>query len=155
MARINASESKLLALVDSNILVYALIKDYPDKERHEKCLTLLDRGLRGQLDYCLTVNSIIIAEVFTVLKNMLDTDAAEARMSTLLNSKHIVYLSISKEACQNAVEWATKHNVPVNDALIAACAQERAPTIYTADEEHFKKLQTRHLIIINPTTTTF
>jgi predicted nucleic acid-binding protein len=152
VARINTSESKLLALVDSNILVYGLIKDYPDKERHEKCLTLLERGLRGQLDYCLAVNSTIIAEVFTILKNMLDTNAAEARMSTLLNSKHIAYLSVSKEACQNAVEWATKHNIPVNDALIAASAAEQAPTIYTNDEEHFKKLQTHNLTIINPTT---
>lgn len=105
---------------------------------------LLDWGLRGQLDYFLAVNSTIIAEVFTVLKNMLDTNAAKARMSTLLNSKHIAYLSVSKEACQNAVEWATKHNVPVNDALIAASAKENAPTIYTNDEEHFKKLETHN-----------
>ena len=151
MAGINTSEPKFLALVDSNILVYALIKDYPDKERHEKCLTLLERGLRGQLDNCLAINSTIISEVFTVLKNMLDINAAQARMSTLLNSKHITYLLVSKEACQNAVEWATNHNIPVNDALIAASAKEHAPTIYTADEEHFKKLEGYNLTIINPT----
>jgi predicted nucleic acid-binding protein len=152
VAKINASEPKLLALVDSNILVYALIKDYPDKERHETCLTLLDRGLRGQLDYCLAVNSTIIAEVFTVLKEMINKEAAEVRMTTMLNSRHVAYIQISKKACQNAVEWATKYNVPVNDALIAASAAEHAPTIYTNDEEHFKKLQTHNLTIINPTT---
>ena len=154
MARINTPKTKLLAIVDSNILVYALIKDYPDKERHEKCLALIDRGLRGQLDYCLAVNSTIIAEVFTVLKGMLGKDAAEARMATMLNSKHIAYLPISKEACKNAVEWATKLSIPVNDALIAACAAEQAPTIYTNDEEHFKKLETHNLTIINTTTAT-
>lgn len=151
MGRINASKLKLLALVDSNILVYALIKDYPDCERHEKCLTLLDKGLRGQLDHYLAVNSTIIAEVFTVLKGMLNKDAAEERMATLLNSRHVAYLPISKEACQNAVEWATKHNIPVNYALIAASAAESAPTIYTNDEEYFKKLQTHNITIINPT----
>ena len=150
MARINSPESKRLALVDSNILVYALIKNYPDKEQHERCLALIDRGLRGQLDYCLAVNSTIIAEVFTVLKNMLNISAAEERMTTLLNSKHIAYLSISKKACQNAVKWATKHNVPVNDALIAASAAESAPTIYTNDEEHFKKLQTHTMYSKQP-----
>lgn len=154
MARITSTESKLLALVDSNILVYALIKDYPDSERHEKCLKLLDKGLRGQLDHCLAVNSTIIAEVFTVLKGMLNKDAAEARMATLLNSRHIAYTQISKKACQNAVEWATEHNVPVNDALIAASAAESAPTIYTTDE-HFKKIETHNITIINPLTTIF
>jgi predicted nucleic acid-binding protein len=151
VARINALESKALALVDSNILVYALVKDYPDKERHQKCLTLIDKGLHGQLDHYLAVNSTIIAEVFTVLKNMLNINATEERMATLLNSKHIAYILVSKEACQNAVEWATQHNIPVNDALIAASAAESAPIIYTNDEEHFKKLERYNIIINNPT----
>jgi predicted nucleic acid-binding protein len=150
VARINAAEPKLLALVDSNILVYALIKDYPDKERHEKCLTLLDKGLKGQLGFCLAVNSTIIAESFSVLKNMLDINAAQARMSTLLNSKHIAYLSISKEACQNAVQWAKEKNIPINDALIGACMVENAQLIYTADEEHFKRLEEYTVKVFNP-----
>ncbi len=150
MGRINNPESKLVAIIDSNVLVYALIKDYPDNERHEKCLTLLNKGLKGQLDYFLAINPIIIAEVFTVLRKLLNCNEAEARISTLLNSRHIIYLSISKEACQTAIEWTKEHNIPVNDTLIAASAAEQAPTIYTTDE-HFKKLETHNITIINPT----
>jgi predicted nucleic acid-binding protein len=153
VGRINNPESKLVAIVDSNILVYALIKNYPDKERHERCLTLLNKGLKGQLNYFLAVNPIIIAEVFTVLRKILSCNEAEARISTLLNSRHIIYLSISKEACQTAVEWTKEYNIPVNDALIAASAKEHAPTIYTTDE-HFKKLEAYNITIINPTVAT-
>ena len=79
MGRINNPESKLVALVDSNVLVYALIKNYPDKERHEKCLTLLNKGLKGQLDYFLAVNPIIIAEVFTVLRKLLNMQRSRSK----------------------------------------------------------------------------
>jgi predicted nucleic acid-binding protein len=51
----------------------------------------------------------------------------------VIQSKRLDYVSISKEASQTAVQWAKKHNIPVNDALIAASAAEQAPTIYTTD----------------------
>jgi predicted nucleic acid-binding protein len=151
VARLSTAQPKLTAIVDSNILVYALIKDYPDKERHEKCLSLLDMGLKGQLDYLLAVNPLIVAEVFTVLRRLLDCNEAQARMSTMLKSRYISYLAISKEACKNAVEWATQYNIPVNDAMIAACAAEQAPTIFTADEDHFNRLCKLNIKIVNPT----
>ena len=72
MARISIVESKPLAIVDSNVIVYAMIKDYPDKIRHEKYLALLERGLKGELNYILTVNPIIVVEIFSVLKKLLN-----------------------------------------------------------------------------------
>ena len=152
MARISIVESKPLAIVDSNVIVYAMIKDYPDKMRHEKCLALLDRGLRGELNYILTVNPIIIVEVFSVLKKLLNCNEAEFRVSALLRSRRLGFLSISKEACQNSVQWAKEKNIPVNDAVIAASMIEHAQLIYTIDEEHFKKLEGYNVKILNPTT---
>jgi predicted nucleic acid-binding protein len=154
VGRITNPETKPLAIVDSNILIYALNTDYADQKCHEKCLSLLDRGLKGQLPHTLALNPIIVAEVFTAIKKLLGCNEAESRMSGLLQSKRLGYVSISKEACQIGVQWAKEQNVPVNDALIAACAEEQAPTIYTNDEEHYKKLQTHNITIINPTTTT-
>lgn len=155
MARINNAESKPLAIVDSNIIVYAMLNDYPDKTRHEKCLNLLENGLKGELNYILAVNPIIIVEVFTVLRKLLSCSEAESRMSTLLSSRRLGYLSITKEACQKAIQWAKKTNVPVNDALIAACMTENTKLIYTADEEHFRKLEDYNVSMINPTTAPF
>ena len=152
MARINTVESKPLAIVDSNVIVYAMIKDYPDKMRHEKCLALLDRGLRGDLNYILALNPIIVLEVFSVLKKLLNLAEAEFRISALLRSRRLGFLSISKENCQNSVQWAKEKNIPVNDALIAASMIQHAQLVYTIDEEHFKKLEEYNVKIFNPTT---
>jgi predicted nucleic acid-binding protein len=151
LARINNAETKPLALVDSNILVYAMLKDYPDKARHEKCLSLLEKGLKGELSCILAVNPIIVVEVFTVLRKMLSCSEAQSRISSLLDSRRIGYLSVTREACQTAVQWAKQANIPVNDALIAANMTDNAQLIYTADEEHFRKLEEYNVTIINPT----
>ena len=152
MARISIVESKPLAIVDSNVIVYAMIKDYPDKMQHEKCLALLERGLRGESKYILTVNPIIIVEVFSVLKKLLNRNEAEFRVSALLRSRRLGFLSISKEACQNSVQWAKEKNIPVSDAVIAASMIGHAQLIYTVDEEHFKKLEGYNVKILNPIT---
>ena len=151
MARISSAESKPLALLDSNILIYAMLKDYPNKDWHEKCLSLLERGLKGELNYILAVNPIIVAEVFTVLRKLLSCGEAESRISNLLSSRRLGYLSVTREACQNAVQWAKEANIPVNDALIAASITENTQVIYTANEGHFKKLEGYNFTIINPT----
>ena len=153
MAGINTG-SKPLAILDSNVLVYAIIEDYPDTNRHKKCLALLERGLKGDLNHILTVNPIVIIEVFSVLKKLLGSDEAEYRISALLRSRRLGFLSISREACQNSVQWAKEKNIPINDALIAASMLQHADLIYTVDEEHFKKLE-EYITILNPTTTAF
>jgi predicted nucleic acid-binding protein len=150
LARIT-TDSKQLAIIDSNIIVYAMLKDYPDKEKHQKCRNLLQCGLKGELDHILALNPIIIVEVFTVLRKLLNDVEAETRINTLLNSRRIGYLSITKEACQIAVQWAKKANVPVNDALIAASMTDNSNLIYTADEEHFRKLEGLNIDVVNPT----
>ncbi len=154
MAGINSSTSKPIAVVDSNVLIYAMIKDYPDKNRHEKSLALLESGLRGQLNYVLAINPIIVVEVFSVLRKFLGCDEAELRINTLLHSRRLGFLLISKEACQNSIKWAKEKDIPVNDALIVASMLHYAELIYTFDEEHFKKLE-EHITVINPTIATF
>ena len=154
MARISNAESKPLAIIDSNVLIYAMIKDYPDKEQHEKCRALLETGLKGKLNYVLAVNPIIVVEAFSVLRKLLGYDEAEFRINTLLVSRRIGFLSISKEACQNSIRWAKEKRIPINDALIAASMAQYAELIYTVDEVHFKKLE-GYVTILNPAVSTF
>ena len=153
MRRINKFELKPVALVDSNIIVYAMVKDYSDNRLHQKCLEFIEKGLRGKLDCTLALDPIIIAETFSVLRKTLDCNDAEFRVNTLLRSDRINFLSTSKEACQNAVRWANEKNVPVNDAMIAADALEYSAPVYTMDEEHFKRLEKYGIRMINPAKT--
>ena len=93
-----------------------------------------------------------MVEVFSVLKKLLNRTEAEFRISALLRSRRLGFLSISREACQNAVQWAKEKNIPVNDAVLAASMLEHAELIYTTVEDHFKKLEGYHVKILNPTT---
>jgi len=128
---------KPLALIDSNVLIYALVTSYPTIELHEKCLALLEKGLKGELNYILALNPIIISEAFSVIRKMVGADEAEDRVGQLLRSSRVAFLTISKDACQSSIHWAKERNVPVNDALIAFNAAQNAELIYTVDEEHF------------------
>ncbi len=144
------AESKPLALIDSNVLVYALVTNYPTVQLHEKCVALLEKGLKGELNYVLALNPIIVAEVFSVVRKMLTCDEAESRVGSLLRLRRLAFLTISKEACQLSIQWAKEKNIPVNDALIASSATQHAELIYTMDEEHFTKLKEYGIKFVNP-----
>jgi predicted nucleic acid-binding protein len=154
VARITKTETKPLALIDSNVLVYAMIKDYPNEATHKKCLTLLEKGLKGELNYILTINPIVVVEVFSALQKLLNGNDAQSRISALLDLRRLAFLQISKQNCQTSVLWAKEENIPINDALIAANMLEHAKLIYTTDAEHFKKLQQYGVKICNPTINT-
>lgn len=149
MARIVKAPNKPFAIVDSNVIVYAMA-DVSGGQYHQACLSLIEKGFKGELDYVLGINPVIVVEVFSVLRKILSCNEAEARVSLLLRSKRIVFLQISKEECQTAVRWAKESNIPVNDALIAANAAEYAQLVFTVDEDHFKKLEKYGVKISNP-----
>ena len=150
MAGVGKAEAKPLAILDSNVIVYSMITDYPNKLYHRRCRILLEKGLKGELNYILSLNPIVVVEVFSALRRLLNWNEAEFRTSSLLRSKRLAFLSISREASQNSVRWAKEKSVPVNDAMIGANMVEQANLIYTVDEEHFKKLEEYGVKILNP-----
>jgi len=150
LAGVGKAEAKPLAILDSNVIVYSMITDYPNELYHRRCRILLEKGLKGELDYILSLNPIVIVEVFSALRRLLNWSEAEFRTGSLLRSKRIAFLSISREASQNSVRWAKEKNVPVNDAMIGANMAEQADLIYTIDEAHFKKLEEYGVKILNP-----
>lgn len=150
MAGVAGAEVKPLAILDSNVIVYSMVTDYPNKAYHIKCLNLLEKGLKGELDYILSLNPIVVVEAFSALTRLLDWSQAEFRIGSLLRSKRIAFLSISREASQNSVRWAKEKVVPVNDAMIGANMIETAGLVYTIDENHFKKLEEYGVKFVNP-----
>jgi predicted nucleic acid-binding protein len=117
---------------------------------HQPCSQLVEKGLKGELDYLLAVNPVIVVDFFSALRRILSCNEAESRVSLLLRSRRIVFLPISKEECQRAIQWAKEKNIPVNDALIGANALQYAQLIYTVDEDHFGKLGEFGVKLINP-----
>jgi len=150
LAGVGKAEAKPLAILDSNVIVYSMITDYPNKSYHESCRILLEKGLKGELEYILSLNPIVVVEAFSALRRLLDWNEAEFRTVSLLRSRRIVFLSISKDAAYNSVRWAKEKKVPVNDAMIGANMVEQANLIYTVDEDHFKKLEEYGVKIRNP-----
>jgi len=150
LAGVGKAEAKPLAILDSNVVVYSMITDYPNKLYHRRCRILLEKGLKGELDYILSLNPIVIVEVFSALRRLLNWNEAEFRTGSLLRSKRIAFLSISREASQNSVRWAKQKSIPINDAMIGANMAEQADLIYTIDEAHFKKLKEYGVKILNP-----
>ena len=153
MARVTGTEAKPLAILDSNVIVYSMVTDYPNKMYHTKCVNLLERGLKGELGHLLSLNPIVVVEAFSALAKLLGMNQAELRIGSLLRSKRIAFLPISREASQNSVRWAKEKSVPVNDAMIGANMVEMAGLIYTVDENHFKKLEEYGVKFTNPTRT--
>ena len=150
MARVKTYIEKPPAVVDSNVIIYAMTTDDHEKRSHEACLNLIDRGFKGQLDYILAINDLIVVEVFSALRKILSPVEAESRVSLLLRSRRITYLSISSDECVVAIKWAKGKNIPINDALIAANAAKHAELIFTADEEHFRRLEEFGVKLVNP-----
>jgi len=150
LAGVGKAEAKPLAILDSNVIVYSMVTDYPNKLYHRRCRILLEKGLKGELDYILSLNPIVIVEVFSALRRLLNWSEAEFRTGSLLRSKRIAFLSISREASQNSVRWAKEKSIPINDAMIGANMAEQADLIYTIDEAHFKKLEEYGVKILNP-----
>jgi len=127
-----------------------MITDYPNKLYHRRCRILLEKGLKGELDYILSLNPIVAVEVFLALRRLLNWSEAEFRAGSLLRSKRIAFLSISRDASQNSVRWAKEKSILVNDAMIGANMVENADLIYTIDGDHFKKLEEYGVKILNP-----
>jgi len=150
LAGVGKAGAKPLAILDSNVIVYSMITDYPNKLYHRRCRVLLEKGLKGELDYILSLNPIVVVEVFSALRRLLNWNEAEFRTGSLLRSKRLAFLSISREASQNSVRWAKEKSVPVNDAMIGANMVEQANLIYTIDEDHFEKLEEYGVKILNP-----
>lgn len=138
-----------LAILDSNIAVYALVKDYPTKKIHSVCLKLLERGLGGEIA-TLCLNPVMVVETFSALAKLLGLGEAEYRMSSLLRSNRLTYLTISRSVAEKAVRWARGSKVPINDAIFAGLALEHSAVVYTADERHFSRLKKYGVTFRNP-----
>ncbi len=121
--------------VDSNILIFASIDNYPEKEFAIKKLEEITRN------NTLAVNTIIVSEVFHKISVILNRAEAIKCMESLLESDNIAYLPIQKETVKGAIILAANHHMRINDALIAQHVfDSKCEGILTDNVKDFKKI---------------
>jgi predicted nucleic acid-binding protein len=104
----------------------------------------------GEISVILCLTPIMIVETFSALVKLLGFIEAEYRVSSLLSSKRLAFLTVSRSSSESAVHWAKESEVPVNDAMMASVAVEHSALVYTADENHFRRLKKYGLTFRNP-----
>ncbi|HUY00320.1 MAG TPA: PIN domain-containing protein [Candidatus Deferrimicrobium sp.] len=133
-----------LSFIDSNILVFANVKNFPE---YEKAVSILEMGLKGTLNLC--INTIIALETHYKLVKLINTEEANYRVETLFKSKRFIFFNISKKTIQDGFSIAKQYNLRTNDAVIIASMYENnIPKIYTDNTRDFQKV--KNLELINP-----
>jgi predicted nucleic acid-binding protein len=133
-----------LRFIDSNILVFANVKNFPE---YERALNVLEMGLKGQLKLCF--NTIIALETHYKLLKLINIEEANYRVETLFKSKRIIYFDVLMNTLQKGFAIAKKEHIRTNDSVIVASMYEHnISKIYTDNETDFQKV--KDIEIINP-----
>ncbi|OFV65901.1 MAG: twitching motility protein PilT [Candidatus Syntrophoarchaeum butanivorans] len=100
--------------VDSNVFIFANIKDYPEHRiAKEKLMNLIETESR------ILINSIIVSEVHYKLSRLLNPEEAYDRTLKILLSDYVEYLPIGEDTILKAIELSFLKNMKINDAIIA------------------------------------
>lgn len=122
-------------LVDSNIFIFANIKEYPEYHMAKLRIKQLVS------DHRLIVNAIIISEVQYKLFRLLDKEESFHRTNKILTSGYVDYEPIGNETILKALELSYKSNVRINDAIIAQHAIDlNVDGIFTDNVKDFEKI---------------
>jgi len=127
-------------LVDSNIFIFANIKEYPEYPVAKAKIKELIKTHK------LLVNTIIISEIQYKLFRLLDQEESHNRTLKILNSKHVGYESITQSTILKALELSYSSNARINDAIIAQNAMDLDVELFTDNIKDFRKISNLKLI---------
>jgi predicted nucleic acid-binding protein len=126
-------------LVDSNIFIFANIKEYPEYPVAKAKLNELIKTHK------LLVNTII-SEIQYKLYRLLDQEESHNRALKILNSKHVGYESITQSTILKALELSYYSNTRINDAIIAQNAIDLDVEVFTDNIKDFRKISNLKII---------
>lgn len=121
-------------LVDSNIFIFANIKEYPEHSSAKAKLKELVKTHK------LLVNTIIISEVHYKLYRLLGEEESFKRTQKILYSKHVNYEQVEQDIILKALELSHNNNIRINDAIIAAHASDLKVGLFTDNVKDFEKI---------------
>jgi predicted nucleic acid-binding protein len=100
--------------VDSNVFIFANIKEYPVHDvAKAKLRNLMDKS------YTILLNSIIVSEVHYKLYRLLNAKESHERTLKIISSKYVEYVPLEEDTVLKAIELSYSKNIRINDVLIA------------------------------------
>jgi len=131
----------LTVFVDSNILIYSNIEEYPEYRIASKKLEEILKKNK------IFLNSIIVSEVFHKLFRIVNLKKARDRTLDIISMEDVIYLPIEKETVKKAIDISFKHKIRINDAVIAQhVLDSKAEGILTDNVKDFKKISGLYVI---------
>ena len=122
---------KSLALVDSNIVVYAFAEDSP---KHETALKLLKRCFSGDITLAISLQNIGEFCNIAMWKYKLDLYLIKRIVKQIVYCSSLRKISYTINEFEIAIELAEKQNMEFWDAmLLATMLGNDVKTIYTED----------------------
>ncbi len=130
-------------MVDSNIFIFANIKEYPEyASARAKIKELIE-------NHKLIVNAIIVSEVQYKLYRLLGSEESFNRTQKILISKHVEYEPIDYNTVLRASELSFESNIKINDAIIAQHAIDlKVDNIFTDNDKDFEKVLALNIIYL-------
>jgi predicted nucleic acid-binding protein len=126
---------KLIIFVDSNILIFSIIKEYPEYELANK--KLKEIAEKGKI----AVNSIIISETFHKISKLKDTVSARLKVREILKSEYTLFIPIEKNTILKSLDLAVKYRIRINDAVIAQHVLDtKSEGVLTDNTKDFSKV---------------
>lgn len=123
-----------MTIVDSNIWIFAELKDAPEHNiASAKLQQLLECGEIG-------INAIIVSEVFNTLSRFCGAEEARERTSQILGHQSTEWLELGTETVKSAMKLACDCRIRINDAIIARQALELGMHVFTDNLKDFEKV---------------
>jgi predicted nucleic acid-binding protein len=122
-------------LTDSNIFIFANIKEYPE---HSLAKSKIEELIKNNK---LLVNTTIVSEVQYKLFRLLDKEESFRRTQKMLNSEYVEYEPVDYDTVSKALELSHNSNIRINDAIIAQHALDlKVNGIFTDNIRDFEKI---------------
>lgn len=141
------------ALLDTNILVYAVNEDSPF---HKAAIALRDKGLKGELSLCITPQ--ILNEFYANVTNPkqvdipLSQEEARLEMEKYFHSEQILKIHPQPHSTRIVLEFLQKYTVVRQEIydlyLVATMLSNSVTHIYTYNNKDFS--QYSEIKVLNP-----
>lgn len=140
-----------LALIDTNLLVYAVDTSEPAKQ--QVCKELFRECWKQKRNFAVSVQNL--SEFYTVttsarrIEKPIPVKDAQKFVCMIVDFRNWQVIAPTARTIATAIDLSIKHNIHYWDAMIAATMRENEVfSIYTEDVKHFSRIP--GLTVVNP-----